>query len=277
MAEFSWTTWHWHPDIIAGLLLLAGVYILGVGPFRRRFGWAERVPRGSAALFYAGLVALYVAISSPLHELSDDFLFSAHMVQHLLLMMAVPPLLIVGTPGWLLRPLLRHDIVARTARFVTSPIAAFILFSSVFSLWHFPPLYDATLRHHYLHVLEHLLFISTAVIMWWPVLGRLPELPRPSYPVQMIYLFFLSLPPGFVGAAITFSGEVKYTWYAEVPRLWGLSALVDQQIGGLIMKLLGAAVFLVAMGVVFFIWYNREGADTRAQPYDGEALTSGRG
>ena len=277
MAEFSWTTWHWHPDIITGLLLLAGVYILGVGPFRRRFGWAERVPRGSVALFFTGLVAWYVALNSPLHELSDNFLFSAHMVQHLLLMMVVPPLLIVGTPGWLLRPLLRHSAVERSARFVTSPIAAFILFSSVFTLWHYPPLYDATLRHHYLHVLEHLLFISTAVVMWWPVLGRLPELPRPSYPVQMIYLFFLSLPPGFVGAVITFSGEVKYTWYAEVPRLWGLSALIDQQIGGLIMKLLGAAVFLVAMGVVFFIWYGREGADTRVQGHGGEALTGDRG
>ena len=261
MTEFSWTSWHWHPDIITGLLLLGGSYLMVVGPLRRHFGWARSVPYGSLALFLAGLVAMYIAISSPLHELSDGFLFSAHMVQHLLLIMLVPPLLIFGTPEWIFALLLRPVLIERCARFVTSPVPAFILFSGVLSLWHLPALYDATLRHHSLHVLEHLLFISTAVIMWWPVLGRVAQLPRPPYPIQMIYLFFLSLPPGFLGAVITFSKEVKYRWYTEVPRLWGLSALADQQIGGLIMKLLGAAVFLAVLGMVFFTWYNREETD----------------
>ena len=274
--DFSWTDWHWHPDIIIGVLVLVGLYVLGIGRLRQRFGWAERVPTGKAILFTLGVLVMYVAVSSPLHELSDNFLFSAHMVQHLLLILLMPPLLIWGTPEWLLRPLLRPPLVKRAARFLTSPVVAFLLFSAVFSVWHFPPLYDLTLRHHEAHVLEHLLFMSTAVIMWWPVLSPLPELPRAGYPMQMLYLFFLSLPPGFVGAVITFSGSVLYPWYDEVPRLWGISALTDQQVGGLIMKIPGALTFLIVLAVVFFIWFNGEESDSARHDRDEEALTRSR-
>ena len=274
--QFSWTDWHWHPDIIIGLLVLEGIYLLGVGPLRQRYGWAAQVSTEKTVIFSLGVLVIYVALSSPLHELSDNFLFSAHMVQHLLLTLLVPPLLLWGTPDWLLRPMLRYPAVERTARFLTSPVVAFFLFSSVFALWHLPSLYDLTLRHHYVHVLEHLLFMATAVVMWWPILSSQPELPRAGYPTQMIYLFFLSLPPGFVGAGITFSGRVLYPWYAEVPRLWGISALVDQQIGGLIMKLLGALVFLVVLGVVFFVWFNREERDSQDRSQGEEALTGGK-
>ena len=276
MTEFSWTDWHWHLDIITGVLLLEGLYLLGVGPLRQRYEWAERVPTCQVVTFTLAVLVIYVALSSPLHELSDNFLFSAHMVQHLLLMLLIPPLLIWGTPAWLLRPLLRFPVVERAARFLTSPVIAFIVFSGVFSVWHFPPLYDLTLRNHSAHVLEHLLFMATAVVMWWPVLGRLPELPRPSYPIQMVYLFFLSLPPGFVGAVITFSGDILYPWYGEVPRLWGISALTDQQIGGLIMKIPGALVFLVALAVVFFTWFNREESGSQDRSRGEEPLASGQ-
>ena len=258
MAQFSWTTWHWHPDIITALFLVGGLYLIGVGPLRKKYRWAIRVPKYKLVLFFSGLAFLYIALNSPLHELSDNFLFSAHMVQHIILMILVPPLLILGIPTWLFQPILRPVFFTKIAKFILSPVVAFLLFSSVFSVWHFPPFYDATLRYHYLHVLEHLLFISAATVMWWPILVDLPEIPRPSYPVQMGYLFFLSLPPGFIGAAITFSKEVKYTWYEEMPRIWGISPLLDQQIGGLIMKLFGAASFLIVLGVVFFIWYKRE-------------------
>ncbi len=256
---FSWMDWHWHPDIIIGMMLLEGLYLLGIGPLRRRYAWADLVPRGSVALFSLGVLAIYLTLSSPLHELSDGYLFSAHMVQHLLLTLLIPPLLLWGTPDWLLRPLLlRYPLVARIARLVTAPIAAFIIFSGVLLVWHFPFLYNLTLTNHAAHVLEHLMFLAAAIVMWWPVLSPLPEVPRASYPVQMLYLFFLSLPPGFLGAAITFSGHVLYPWYAEVPRIWGISAIADQQIGGLIMKLPGALTFLIALGVVFFTWYNRQ-------------------
>ena len=276
MAEFSWTHWHWHPDIIVGVLLLEGLYLLGVGRMRRRYGWAERVPSRQVLYFTLGVLVIYVALSSPLHELSDNFLFSAHMVQHLLLWLLMPPLLLWGTPSWLLRPLVRHPLLQRSARFITSPLPAFILFSGLFLVWHLPALYDLALRNHSVHILEHLFFMAAALVMWWPVLGRLPELPRPSYPIQMLYLFFLSLPPGFLGAAITFSGDILYPWYGEVPRLWGLSPLTDQQIGGLIMKIPGALVFLAAMGVVFFTWFNREESGPQDRSLGQEILTSGR-
>ena len=257
-ATFSWWEWHFHPDVILGVLLLEGLYLLGVGSLRRRFGWAPAVESRHVALFSLGVLVLFVALTSPIHHLGDNFLFSAHMIQHLLLILVVPPLLLLGTPEWLLRPLVHLPQVLAAGRFLTHPVIAFIIFSFVLSVWHFPALYDLTLHNHVAHISEHLLFISASVIMWWPVLSPTPELPRASYPIQMLYLFFLSLPPGFIGAAITFSQEVLYEWYGTVPRLWGISALADQQIGGLIMKIPGALTFLGALTVVFFVWFNRE-------------------
>lgn len=272
---FSWTDWHFHPDIIAGLLLFQGAYLLGVGPLRNRYGWADAVPIGKAAVFTLGTLTIYLALSSPLHELSDNFLFSAHMVQHLLLVMLIPPLLIWGTPGWLLDPLFRsHPLVKTVARKILSPLWAFIIFSSILVVWHYPALYDLALRQHGLHVLEHLLFMAAAVLMWWPVVGSLSDFPKPSYPVQILYLFLLSLPPGFLGAAITFSGETLYPWYGEVSRLWGISVQTDQQIGGLIMKLLGALVFLGVMIVVFFLWYTSEERDAQYDILDNDGKPS---
>ncbi len=257
-AALSWWEWHFHPDIILGVLLLEGIYLLGIGPLRRRYGWGVAAENRQVVLFSMGVLVLFVTLTSPIHHLSDNFLFSAHMVQHLLLILVMPPLLLAGTPGWLLRPLVGSPQVLAVGRFLTHPVIAFFIFNSVLSVWHLPGLYDLTLRNEGAHIAEHLLFIAAAVIMWWPVLSPLPELPRASYPIQMVYLFSLSIPPGFIGAAITFSKEVLYPWYGTVPRLWGISALADQQIGGLIMKIPGALTFLGALTIVFFTWFNQE-------------------
>ena len=256
--SFSWFQWHFHLDIVVGVFLLEGIYLLGVGPLRKRYHLADAVPSSNVLLFSIGVLVLYVALTSPIHHLADEFLFSAHMVQHLLLMLVVPPLLLTGTPAWLLRPLVRSKIVLAVGRFLTHPLVAFAVSTGVLALWHVPALYDLALRNEPAHILEHLFFISTAVIMWWPVLSPLPELPRASYPVQMVYLFFLTIPMGFIGAAITFSQRVLYTWYDTVPRLWGLSAIADQQIGGLIMKVPGALTFMGILALVFFKWYNHD-------------------
>ena len=255
---FSWANWHVHPSVLMGLLLLGGAYLCGSGPLRERYDWAPRVDPGQVVTFFLGLAVLFLALQGPLHELSDHFLFSAHMVQHLLLSLVVTPLLLLGTPGWLLRPLVRSPRVQRWGRLITHPVMAFSVFNVVLIVWHLPDLYDLTLREHSIHILEHLAFLAAGVIAWWPLLSPIEEVPRVSYPVQLLYIFGQSVPMGFLGAVITFSGDVLYSFYAEAPRVWAISPLTDQQIGGVIMKSAAGVVFLLALGIVFFVWAGRE-------------------
>ena len=257
-AEFSWTAWHGHPSVIIGLLLLLGLYLMGVGPLRRRYQWAEEVDSNKVALFLTGVLVLFLALISPLHELGDNYLFSAHMVQHLLLTLIVPPMLLVGTPPWLIRPLLAPPKVMRVARILTMPVLAFVLFNLVFALWHVPALYELALRERNIHIVEHLMFLVAAVIMWWPILSPLPELPRAPYLVQMGYLFVQPTVPSILGAVITFADGVLYDWYAEAPRIWELSAHTDQQLGGVIMWLPGGLAFLITLAVVFLVWASQQ-------------------
>src|SRR6266576_1465266 len=168
------------------------------------------------------------------------------------------PLLLYGTPTWVVRPLLRPRPVMRFARWATRPLAAGVLFSAPITLWHFPQFYEAALEHHGLHVVQHLVFIATAVIMWWPVLSPVPELPRASYAIQLLYLFALGLPMSLAGALITLADRVLYPFYESAPRVWGLTPIADQQLGGLLMWVVGTIYLWVAATVVWFRWSARE-------------------
>ncbi len=263
--ESIWTHWHGHPDVIIGLSILEGIYLLGVGPIRERYNLADRTDPRQIATFTLGVLVIFVSLLSPLHELSDSYLFSAHMLQHVLLTLIAPPLLIVGTPDWLIRPLLRPDVAFRAAKLITHPVLAFLIFNAMFALWHLPGLYNLSVTNHLVHIGEHLLFMSTAVIMWWPITSNMPELPRLSYPLQMMYLFLLSIAQLIVFAPITFSRAPLYEWYAEAPRIWSVAALADQQIGGVIMKMGGGAIFLVLIIVAFFRWHNKEEEKTKVE------------
>lgn len=267
-ADFSWASWHGHPSVIAGLLVLTGGYLLGVGPLRRRFGWAPAVEARQVMLFLIGMLLVFVALLSPLHELGDNYLFSAHMVQHLVLTLVVPPLLLIGTPAWLLRPVLSFPGVFKVARYVTKPVIAFVLFNAVFAAWHVPAFYDLALRELEIHILEHLMFLSVGVVLWWPILSPLPELPRATYLVQTVYLFVQPTVPAILGAMIAFSDTVLYEWYEAAPRIWSISAIDDQQVGGLIMWVPGGLVFLLTLVVVFLVWAGKE--ESLAQPQGGE-------
>ncbi len=234
-----------HPTVVLGLVLLGGLYVYLGG---------LAAPRRRVAAFAGGLLVIFGALNGPLHDLSDSSLFSAHMAQHLLLTLLFPPLLLYGTPAWVVRPLLRPRWVMALGRVVTRPVAAAALFTGPIVLWHVPRFYEAALRHHELHILQHLVFLTTAVLMWWPVLSPVPELPRLPYPGQMLYLFLLGIPMSVTGALITLSGGVLYPFYGAAPRTWGLSALADQQIGGLLMWVPGGLVLWLAMTVVWFRW-----------------------
>ncbi len=251
-----WNRWDLHPSVIIGLAVLGGLYVVlgGLTSGRRR-----------VASFLGALVVLFLALNGPLHNLSDAYLFSAHMGQHLLLTLVFPPLLLYGTPAHVIRPLLRPRWVMAIARVVTRPLAAATIFSAPIVIWHVPSLYEAALRHHNLHIVQHLVFLTTAVIMWWPVLSPVPELPRAQHLVQMLYLFLLGIPMSVTGALIALSDAVLYPFYATAPRVGGLSPLDDQQIGGLLMWVLGGLMLWIVMSVVWFrysVWDQRGDAET---------------
>jgi putative membrane protein len=261
---FDWTAWHPDPTVVAGVVALGGLY---VALLRRGQAQGRRVKGAQVVSFFAGLVVLLGSLTGPLHDLSDYYLFSAHMVQHLLLVFAMPPLLLYGTPGWMLSPLLRHPFVLRVGRRLTRPAGAFASFNLVLVAWHLPPLYNLAMDHHGVHIVQHLMIMVVSVILWWPVVSPSPELPRAPYPVQMLYLFAVGLPMVAVSIFITMAESVLYPYYAAAPRVWAaLTPQTDQHLGGLIMWIPGGLAFLSAISVVFFRWQAAGGQDGAVAP-----------
>ncbi len=269
MIVAPWQRWDLHPSVVIGLVLLGGLYVYLGG---------VAAPRRQVASFVGALGVAFLALDGPLHNLSDNYLFSAHMAQHLVLTLLFPPLLLYGTPTWVVRPLIGPRWLFRVAAVLTRPLPAAVIFSTPITLWHFPGFYEAALRHHPLHIVQHLVFIATAVLMWWPVLSPVPELPRASYLTQLLYLFLLGLPMSLVGALITLSEEVLYPFYTRAPRVWELTPLADQQLGGLLMWVVGTLVLWAAATVVWFRWAAREesGDVERAVPLEAYGNAEGR-
>lgn len=261
--SFQWTAWHSDPTVVAGLALLAGGY-LAATRWRHRLQPDARVDPAKVVAFMAGLLVLFVALTGPIHDLSDSYLFSAHMIQHMLLIFAMPPLMLHGTPGWMLRRLVRDPRVARFARRVTRPAATFVIFNVVLVAWHLPPLYNVAMDRHPIHIVEHLMIMAASVILWWPVLSPLDDVPRAPYPVQLLYLFVAGLPMVMVAIFIAMAQDLLYPFYARAPRIWEpLTAQIDQHLGGLIMWIPGGLIFLTAISVVFFRWQAAGGDDAR--------------
>ncbi len=259
-ARYAWWPWPVHVSTVVGCGLLAALYLMALGPLRRRLGGPPGFETGRAATFLSGLVVVLLALNGPIHDLSDQYLFSTHMVQHLMLAELFPPLFLLGLPGWLAARLLGPRVASGSWRFVAAVPVGFALYSVVFSIWHVPALYDLMMRDHGFHVVMHLMVMMSAVLMWWPILGPEPAARRLSDLAQMLYLFLVGVPMSAVAALITFADQPLYEWYALAPRIWGLSALDDQRIGALIMWVPGALVYWALMTVVWFRWAAREEA-----------------
>ncbi len=247
-----------HLSTVAGLVGLGALYL-----WRARHAppdVADRSPNtAQRALFFVGLATIFLSLNGWLHDVSDFYLFSAHMVQHLVLTLVAPPLLIMGTPGWMLRPALRWPGVAPVARFITNAPAAYVIFNVVLIVWHLPPMYEFALEHHPVHIAQHLCFMVSATLMWWPILSPMPELPRLSYPLQMLYLFLMTIPMSLTAVCIGYSDHLLYPFYAAAPRLWGITPMQDQLIGALIMWIPGGLFFFAVISVIFFRWQQAGG------------------
>jgi len=257
IANLSWWRWSIHPSTVIGIAALGALYIWGSVRLRQQPTTSQKI------FFAAGLLVMFASLNGPIHDLSDDYLFSAHMVQHLLLTLAVPPLLLAGTPGWLLRPVLSPKYVAPIVRRLTRAPMAFVIFNLTIAVWHLPPFYNAAMANHSLHIVEHLTFMAAAVLMWWPLLSQLPEFPRLAYPGQMLYSFLMSIPMSIVAVYIAMADHVLYPAYSAAPRILPLTPLEDQLLGALIMWIPGGLIFMIIMTVVFFKW-NARGEDSTA-------------
>lgn len=262
--QFDWSAWSIHWSTVAGLATLAALYL-----WRARAADARNpLPAARQISFFSSLLVVFASLNGPLHDLSDTYLFSAHMVQHLLLTMLFPPLIIVGVPGWMLRPLLGNRVVRGIAQRLTRPITCFAIFNLVIAGWHLPVFYNAAMANHGIHILEHLMFMAAAVLMWWPLTSQLPELPRLSYPGQMLYSFLMIIPMSIVAIYISMAQEVLYPAYAAAPRISPLSPIDDQLLGGLIMWVPGGIIFMIIMTVIFFRWAARGGDDAASAQVD---------
>jgi putative membrane protein len=257
IVTLSWWRWSIHPSTAIGIAALGAVYVWAAQRLRRQPTPAQKFS------FFAGLLVMFGSLNGPIHDLSDDYLFSAHMVQHLLLTLAMPPLLLAGVPVWMLRPVVGRRGFAPISRFFTRAPVAFVTFNLVIAAWHLPVLYNAAMANHNIHILEHLMFMAAAVLMWWPLLSQLPELPRLAYPGQMLYTFLMSIPMSIIAVYIAMSDHVLYPAYAAAPRVLPMSPLEDQLLGALIMWIPGGLIFMIIMTVVFFKW-NARGEDSTA-------------
>jgi putative membrane protein len=257
-AAVPFPAWHPHVDVWALIGAIAVLYGLSVRRERSRRPGEQVVSRMQGWAFAGALVVMFLASDWPLHDVAEGYLYSAHMVQHLLLTMVVALLLLVGTPAWMARNILGRGRFLRAVRAMSKPVTGLIQFNIILVLSHWPVVVEATVRHHPLHFVAHAVLLGSAVLMWMPVASPLPEIRRIRPPAQMLYLFLQTIVPTVPASFLTFNDHPLYKIYATFPRLWGISALTDQQTAGLIMKIVGGLYLWLIIGIVFFRWYASE-------------------
>jgi putative membrane protein len=256
--------WRFDPLVIGGLVAAGAAYLLASRRVNQLHP-TNRHPTHRSVLFVAGLAVISVALTSPI-EAYEGALFSVHMVQHMLLMLAAAPLLLAGGPITLtLRaatPPVRRRLLAilqsRVVHALSFPVVAWVLFAAVNWGWHFSELYDQALENAALHYVQHATFLAAALLFWWPVIGVDPSPWRLPHPVRLLYLFVAMPQNSFLGVALLSASTVLYPHYVTNARDWGLSPLEDQQLGGVLMWVVGDLAFLAGMVIVVALWMRHE-------------------
>ncbi|MCA1845591.1 MAG: cytochrome c oxidase assembly protein [Actinobacteria bacterium] len=261
--------WHPHPDVWALIAVIEGAYLFALHRERSRpdrdgaGGVSPVATRWQVVAFSAGVLTLWIASDWPVHDLAEGYLYSVHMVQHLLMTLVAAPLLLLGTPAWLARRILSPRWLMATVKAVARPVPNLIQFNLVLVLSHWPVVVEGTLRHHPLHFVAHAVLLISALFMWLPIVSPISEIPKLAPLAQMVYLFLQTIIPTVPASFLTLGRTLLYPIYGTFPRLWGASALTDQQVAGLIMKIGAGAYLWMIIGVIFFKWYAREEAKPR--------------
>ena len=266
-------SWAWRPEIILTLGLAAAVHLAGRWRLKRR-GVEHQTRPWRLFSYLAGLAVLWIALMSPIDVLSGQF-FYMHMIQHLLLVMIAPPLLLLADPMptmlWGLPRALRLEIgrwlvpkaaFRRVLRALTTPGLVWLYFVAALVGWHDPHLYNLTLVSDLVHDLEHLTFFGTAMLFWWHVIGAAPHIhKRLSRGVRIGYAISVVVPNALTGIAITFATEPVYTYYSTVPRPGSMTVLQDQMLGGVIMWIPGSMMYLIAGLVLIALVISGQNGD----------------
>jgi len=235
--------WNWEPSVVIGCAVLVTGYIAAV----RNHGF-HRAP-----YFLAGVLLLLLDLVSPIDALADQYLFSVHVVQHFLLALVIPPLMLLGTPAFDLHGFKRLECV------LGQPPVSWLLGVGTMLAWHIPALFNAALANDGLHIVQHLTFLVTGTIFWWPILGPLQNRHLP--PLGAVsYLWSACVCCSLLGAFLTFGPVGLYPAYLNAPRPnpWGLDPKSDQQLGGLLMWVPGCFVYLSAILSTVLRWYGAE-------------------
>ncbi len=263
-----------HPEVWALIAFLAVSYwyaVTRIGPRVARPGEVV-ASRRQVTWFAGGLLTLWVASDWPVHDIAEQYLYSVHMSQHLLLSFAAPPMFLLATPTWLARLVLGTGRGYRLVKRLARPIPATVAFNAVVVFSHWPAVVNVSVSNPVLHYLVHVAVVLTALLMWLPIAGPLPEL-RFSLPVQMIYLFLQSIIPTVPAGWLTFADAAVYKSYDIPTRVFGLSVTYDQQIAGMQMKVLAGIFLWTVIAILFIRFATKSGEDDRARnkPLDRRA------
>jgi putative membrane protein len=255
----QWNHWHTEPALLIGILLVVWAFLVLAGPLRNAIAPDAEYPRKELGFFLSAVLLFYISVGSPLDAMGEGFLFSAHMVQHNLLMYAVSLLTIVAIPPWLIDGLMNKHLWFRAIfRKLVHPLIAGFLFTFTFCIWHFPVLYELALHNKVAHMVEHLTMYGSSVLAFWPILSRSQEAPRIQWGLQILYIFLLMVAQIPLFGILTFSTEVLYPTYELAPRISFLDPMADQVTGGLLMKVANMVLSLCLLGRAFYKWSQEQ-------------------
>ncbi|WP_241236404.1 cytochrome c oxidase assembly protein [Brevibacillus marinus] len=266
-----WSAWDGSGILIS--VAAAALYLTLFGPLRSRFSRSEPLTRRQLAMFGTAVAIFFVAAASPLHAYGMHVSFSAHMLQMSLLLFVLPPFVLQAIPPWAWRGLLRHNGLQKLLAVLTHPLCSLLLFNFLLTMYHLPAIFDTIFLDHTLHRLYQLLLALCALLLWWPVAPSLPQRKRLTPLQKIAYLFAggAALLPAC--ALLVFAGRPLYQAYEDAPPLVPfLTGLDDQQLGGILMKLIQELSFGCALWFAFLEWYRREQETERENQLPAEPL-----
>jgi putative membrane protein len=253
-------SWEAEPEYLIAIAAGVLVYLSAIALMRRRPTSRQWLAFGTA------IIVLLVTLTGPIDEYARGRFFAAYIFQQMLIAFVIPPLILLGLPAWMVRPVLLNRFVQPIARTITRPIVAFLLFAGTFTLVHYPAVCDRFCHAQQFYGGIHAALLIAGVLLWWPLLSPLPEYPRLSYPVQIMYLFMLMIPMTAVAAPITMAESVLYIYYDISPHPFGFTPMADQVLGGLIMWIGQGVYIMFVFTGIFFRWAMRE--DSEIPPFN---------